>query len=81
MSREPSSPMMRGWRSFAEPPTPPPKPKPGKRKFTVRVSPPRERREQAMTRWTTTTEALTDVERAAVQGYRARVEIEREDRP
>ena len=83
MSREPSSPMHRGWKSYDQPKPPPEstKPKPGPpRKYKVLVSPPRERREQAMNKLLTTTEALTDVERAAVQRYRARVEIEKENR-
>jgi hypothetical protein len=69
-----------GWRSFDQPPPPKPtRPKTGKRKFTVRISPPRERREQAMEKWMTTTEALTPVEKAAVQRYRARIDIEKEN--
>ncbi|WP_166389602.1 hypothetical protein [Nocardioides ochotonae] len=52
MSREPSSPMMRGWRAFAHAPEPPPTPapKPGKRKFTVTVEP-RRKRNANKTRW------------------------------
>jgi hypothetical protein len=72
-----------GWNSYEkEPELPKPtRPKTGKRKFTVRLSPPRERREQAMNKLLTTTEALTPVERAAVQRYRARIDIEKNPNP
>lgn len=78
MSREPSSPLHRGgWRSYEKPPEPT-RPRLGKHKFKVRISPPRERREEAFNKWATTTEALTPVERASVQRYRARIDIEKE---
>ena len=82
MSREPTSAMHREWSGYRPEPEPPPPPKPkGRpRKFKVLVPPSREQREQAMNKWMTTTEALTTEERAAVQRYRAKVEIEREDR-
>jgi hypothetical protein len=83
MSREPSSPLHRSWQYHEKvqpPPPAPTKPKPGPpRKYKVLVSPPRERREQAMNKLLTTTEALTPVERAAVQRYRARIDIEKEN--
>lgn len=75
MSREPQSPMMRGWRSYEEPPAPTKtQPKPGKRKFKVRVekkpAPQRMTREQALTKLTTTTEALTSEERGLLRELR-----------
>jgi hypothetical protein len=74
MSREPQSPMMRGWSAFKEPaPLPPPPKKPRRRKFRVVVEPTRKEREQVTQKMTTTTEALTAEERRILRGYRLSV--------
>lgn len=75
MSREPSSPMHRGWSAYDEPEPPPKKPRirPGKRNFKVRVEPSKKQKQRALTKLTNTTEALTAEERKIVRGYRLSV--------
>lgn len=73
MSREPSSPMHRGWRSFDQPPEPEPtKPAPGKgRNIRIRVE--NSGRDKAINKLLTTTEALSAEERKIIRGYRLSV--------
>lgn len=73
MSREPSSPMMRGWSSYEAQPTPAPeptRPKPGPPKRIPRVRVENPGKDKALTKLATTTEALTADERRILRGYR-----------
>ena len=71
MSRSPSNPLHHGWHSYDEPPSPPPQstPTPGMGK-NLRAQNPTERRERALTKWATTTTALTADERALLREMR-----------
>ena len=73
MSREPSSPMHRGWRSF-EAPEPKPdllrKPQPPIRRRPPRVRVENPGKDKAINKLLTTTEALTAEERVILRGYR-----------
>ncbi|MGY2700766.1 hypothetical protein [Nocardioides sp. HB32] len=81
MSRrsEPQSAANRVWETHARtgedtgprvaPPTKPPPPK----RYRIRVEGLKPRRESVVSKWKTTTEALTDEERSIVRGYRLSV--------
>lgn len=71
MSREPSSPMHRGWGAFEQPP--PAEPATPVKRQTPRVRVEGAGRDKAMQKLMTTTEKLTREERRILRGYRLSV--------